>query len=159
MTQKEKEQRAVWRAAGKCWLCGRPRMQGRTRCRKHVEYSRAYEHTPKRKAYIGASNRAFKHARRARVSSYGGSWTPEQFAALCAHFNNLCLCCGQEATPGNPLSADHIVPVSWAKKIMLPLGFLNDIDNIQPLLQNCNASKFTSIVDYRANPHPNCLTR
>lgn len=78
------------------------------------------------------------HARyRARKSSNGGDFTNKEFLALCSEYDNRCLVCGEN----NPLTADHIVPVS--------MGGSNDINNIQPLCQSCNSTKWTQTIDYR----------
>lgn len=66
-----------------------------------------------------------------------GSFTDEQWLALCEKYGNKCLKCNRKAE----LTVDHIVP--------LPLGGTNDISNIQPLCRRCNASKWTKTIDYR----------
>ncbi len=112
-------------------------------------YQRAYKRSPKGRAYY----RALSHKYNSRVRANGGSWTSEQFEALCRHFNNRCVCCGRKGK----MTADHVIPVAVSQTLMLPLGFLNDIDNIQPLLKECNSRKKTKTIDYRVRPHPMCL--
>ena len=105
-------------------------------------------------------NRAKMHKRRCRIAGNGGIHTAEQFKALCAHFGNRCVCCGQL----RKLSADHVISVKMGETFMLPLGFLNDIDNLQPLCQECNNKKHSqwlrhkSFVDYRTSPHADCIS-
>ena len=145
-----------------CQVCI-DRVRARAQTPKYTARRKRLQQTPGHKAKVRAlmqtsewkaSNRALRHRRRNLVKANGGSsWTPEQFEALCAHFNHRCPCCGQPASQGNPLSADHVIPVSWVETVMLPLHFINDIDNIQPLLKNCNSSKHTDAVDYRTRPH------
>jgi 5-methylcytosine-specific restriction endonuclease McrA len=80
----------------------------------------------------------WERARRSRKRGGGGSFTAEEFAALCAAYGGRCLACGLEQTR---LTADHVVPVA--------LGGASDISNIQPLCQPCNSRKGTKIIDYR----------
>lgn len=67
----------------------------------------------------------------------GGSYTPEEWQALCVKYDQRCLACQRRRR----LTADHIVPVSK--------GGSSDISNIQPLCHSCNASKRDKIIDYR----------
>lgn len=67
----------------------------------------------------------------------GGSFTAEEWIALCNKYDNKCLCCGEK----KKLTADHVIPVSK--------GGTSNIDNIQPLCKSCNSSKSTKEVDYR----------
>lgn len=109
--------------------------------------SRAYMqvHGPERERQYQEANprwwRAYKNAkdnrRRVRKMGNGGTYTPDEWLALCASAENKCLCCGQE----RPLTADHIVPVSR--------GGSNFIENIQPLCKPCNSRKNTRIIDFR----------
>jgi len=79
--------------------------------------------------------------RRARLLGSTGTFTEAQFQALCAHYGNICLCCGEP----KELTRDHVVP--------LVNGGSNDISNIQPLCQSCNSSKGTQSTDYRMEAH------
>ncbi len=74
-------------------------------------------------------HRVWEHNRRARARGAGGSFTTEQWLAVCDHFGNKCPGCGRYAK----LTQDHIIPLS--------LGGTNDISNIQPLCQSCNCKK------------------
>ena len=79
----------------------------------------------------GRKRRAAKHAS-------PGSFTAEEFRALCESYGNRCLACGDTEAA---LQADHVVP--------LTRGGSNDIGNIQPLCGSCNRKKFVSVIDYR----------
>ena len=80
--------------------------------------------------------------RRARILQAGGSFTTKEWVELCAYYEFTCLCCGR-CEPEIKLTADHVIPLSK--------GGTNSIDNIQPLCQSCNSSKYRSIIDYRVN--------
>lgn len=72
-----------------------------------------------------------------RRRANGGSFTNEEFQALCAEHGNRCARCDAEG----PLQSDHIIPVSK--------GGTSDIANIQPLCAKCNSKKHTKAIDYR----------
>ena len=76
--------------------------------------------------------------RRAAKHASPGSFTVEEFEALCDAYGNRCLACG---TTDVPLEADHVVP--------LTRGGTDDIGNIQPLCGSCNREKFVGVIDYR----------
>lgn len=82
--------------------------------------------------------KATRQRRRARKRAAGGRFTGEQFKALCRHYGNRCLLCGET---GGKLTPDHVVP--------LARGGSNGIENIQPLCASCNNRKKTRIIDYR----------
>jgi hypothetical protein len=94
-----------------------------------------------------------KQLRLARIAQTTGTFTTEQFKALCAHFNDCCLCCGER----RKLTPDHVIPLAWVDRLEYRDVALNDIDNIQPLCRLCNAIKYTKHIDYRTNPHRNCI--
>jgi 5-methylcytosine-specific restriction endonuclease McrA len=77
--------------------------------------------------------------RRAARHASSGSFTAEEFRALCANYGNKCLACGDAEAA---LEADHVVP--------LTKGGSDDIGNIQPLCGSCNRKKFVSVIDYRS---------
>jgi 5-methylcytosine-specific restriction endonuclease McrA len=85
-----------------------------------------------------ARHKAYLYAWKDRKAANGGSFTSEEWIALCERYGYRCLSCGDLC----PLTADHVVPVSK--------GGANTIDNIQPLCQPCNSSKGTRIIDYRS---------
>lgn len=80
---------------------------------------------------------AIMHRRRSREYGNGGSYTATEWATLCQHYGNYCLCCGGEGR----LTPDHVLP--------LAMGGSNDISNIQPLCLTCNIAKGARHVDYR----------
>lgn len=73
----------------------------------------------------------------ARKHGAEGTFTFDQWQAICDYYGNKCLACGEQ----KPLTIDHIVPISK--------GGRNDITNIQPLCAYCNNSKQQKIIDYR----------
>jgi 5-methylcytosine-specific restriction endonuclease McrA len=79
-----------------------------------------------------------RRKRRAARHASSGSFTAEEFRALCERYGNRCLASGDTEAA---LEADHIVP--------LTRGGSDDIGNIQPLCGSCNREKFVSLVDYR----------
>jgi 5-methylcytosine-specific restriction endonuclease McrA len=97
---------------------------------KRKEYRDYYHRFPEKfKAY---------HAnRRAREQETGGTYTGEEFKALCDYYGNVCLCCEK----AKKLHADHVIPLSK--------GGRNDITNLQPLCHNCNSRKHDKDTDYR----------
>jgi 5-methylcytosine-specific restriction endonuclease McrA len=93
------------------------------------------EENPRKVKQAKANNRRM---RRAAKHATPGSFTTEEFKALCEDYGNKCLACGDTDTA---LEADHVVP--------LIKGGSDDIDNIQPLCGSCNRKKFVNIIDYR----------
>lgn len=77
------------------------------------------------------------HNRRVKLKGNGGTYTEEQWIALCNYYDNQCLSCKQV----KPLTADHVLPVH--------LGGSNTIENIQPLCKTCNSKKGIKHIDYR----------
>jgi 5-methylcytosine-specific restriction endonuclease McrA len=77
------------------------------------------------------------HNRRARKTQAGGSYTAEEWNALCKQCNHLCLCCNKR----RKLVPDHVMPIAK--------GGTSNIDNIQPLCQPCNSRKGARFIDYR----------
>ena len=93
------------------------------------------ESNPDKVKSAKANNR---RKRRAARHASPGSFTAEEFRALCEQYGNRCLACGDTEAV---LEADHVVP--------LTRGGTDDIGNIQSLCGSCNRKKFVSIVDYR----------
>lgn len=81
--------------------------------------------------------KARQRRRRAQKLGNGGLHTATQWKALCNHYGNKCLACGEI----KPLTEDHIIPLSK--------GGSDDISNIQPLCHSCNARKHNKTIDYR----------
>ncbi len=79
----------------------------------------------------------YKLIRKQREALAQGSFTSDEWEALCSFYENCCLCCGKVA----PLTVDHIVPISR--------GGDNTINNIQPLCGPCNSRKNAKTIDYR----------
>lgn len=80
----------------------------------------------------------YELVRRARKRGAGGSFTAEEWHALCALYGYRCLSC---KAVGVRLTADHVIPVS--------LGGTSDISNIQPLCGPCNSRKGVLVIDFR----------
>lgn len=62
---------------------------------------------------------------------YGPPWQRARKAVL--RLQPYCVDCGSEGTKGNPLTVDHIVPLSR--------GGTQDEDNLQTRCRICNSSK------------------
>lgn len=77
------------------------------------------------------------HRRRARRLLNGGTFTHQEFEALCVLYGNICLKCRKAAK----LTPDHVIP--------LCKGGRNSIENLQPLCLTCNISKGQNSYDYR----------
>lgn len=113
-------------------------------------YTRTNEQFKKHKAAYGRQyrqlypekNAQYFNNRRARIEQVGGSFTSREWKQLCKHYNYTCLCCGRQE-PNIKLTVDHVIP--------LAMGGANSIDNIQPLCQSCNSSKYIKAIDYRIN--------
>mgnify|MGYP006313743863 FL=1 len=96
-------------------------------------YHRLYKKNNKAKV------KSWEHKRRASLRT-GGSFTAEEWVALCFLYDNKCLRCRS----GGNMTPDHVVP--------LAKGGMNTIDNIQPLCGRCNSWKRDLIIDYRRLP-------
>jgi len=81
--------------------------------------------------------RAYQSNRRSRQTGAGGSFTPEEWIALCDKYEHKCLRCKRR----RKLTADHVIPVSK--------GGTSSIENIQPLCKPCNSWKHTKSIDFR----------
>lgn len=115
---------------------------------RHLETRRAWRAIPGNAERERARNRAWskhnmdaiiaiQHKRRALKKANGGTYTARQWKALCARYDNRCLCCGRKRR----LSVDHIVPIIK--------GGANSIDNLQPLCKPCNSRKGSRVIDFR----------
>lgn len=98
---------------------------------KHLAHTRSWRIRNKHKI------RLYDITRRAREYAAEGSFTTEQWEALCHWFGDMCLACG---AVGN-LTIDHVIP--------LACGGSHYISNLQPLCAACNSSKNARAIDYR----------
>lgn len=96
---------------------------------KREKYANTYAAEPQK--YLSGV-----HKRRVLVESRG-SYTQEDWDALCARYGNKCLWCDVKTA----LTVDHVVPLSQ--------GGSNTIDNLQPLCARCNGRKHSRIMDFR----------
>jgi hypothetical protein len=94
------------------------------------------EDNPEKVSQAKANN---SRKRRAARHASPGSFTAEEFRALCERYGNRCLACGDTETA---LQADRVVP--------LTRGGTDDLGNIQPLCGTCNRKKSVGIIDYRS---------
>lgn len=106
-------------------------------------------------------DKARQHRRRTLKLGNGGTWTPQEWIDLKTTYGNRCLCCGRTEVELKVehlhLVPDHVISVKMSETLMLPLGFLNSIENIQPLCHalikgskgGCNQSKRDKYIDYR----------
>lgn len=117
--------------------------QGRNREQTQANSRRWKKENPDRvREYRAPRIAEENHRRRARVLGNGGSYTTDEWNALCAVFGDRCLACGSTG----PLTVDHVIPLS--------LGGTNWIDNLQPLCMPCNQKKHRAIIDYRQDYCP-----
>lgn len=114
----------------------RAKRNGRLSDRKK-EYNRKWvQNNPEK-------NAAKKNRYRTRKTAAGGSYTADEFKALCNHYGNKCLRCGRENVK---LTPDHVLPVIK--------GGSSNINNIQPLCSSCNSAKGGRHIDYRPDAGP-----
>jgi len=78
--------------------------------------------------------------RRLRERANGGTHSYGEWQLLKYYMGNICLCCYRQE-PEIKLTEDHVVPVSK--------GGSDNLDNIQPLCNDCNMRKATKTLDYR----------
>ena len=81
-------------------------------------------------------SRASHHTRRVLLIG-AGTYTPEEWLAVCDRADNRCLRCGSD----EPLTVDHVTPLSR--------GGSNTVENLQSLCRRCNSIKGTNDTDYR----------
>lgn len=86
---------------------------------------------------IREQNRLRDAARRAA----GGDLSLVAWRAIKERYRHRCLCCGTQGSEENPLTIDHVIPVSR--------GGRHTADNIQPLCLQCNMRKHAKTIDYR----------
>jgi 5-methylcytosine-specific restriction endonuclease McrA len=100
---------------------------------KRAETNKKYLASDKGKRNI----KKYVAKRMALRHSAEGSYTQDEWEALCVRYDYKCLSCRKK----KPLTVDHIKPLSK--------GGTNYIDNIQPLCKPCNSSKGNKTIDYR----------
>lgn len=77
--------------------------------------------------------------RRARQRGAEGSFTEEEFGALCIAYDNRCGYCSKSIEEAGPLIRDHMTPLSR--------GGSDDISNIMPACRRCNSLKYDKTVE------------
>lgn len=100
--------------------------------KRYNEHNRLWRKLHPERAKIDAE------IRRARLQNVGGTFSENEWKALCEKYNYSCLSCHRNDVR---LTIDHIIPISK--------GGANIIENIQPLCKSCNSKKSTKIIDYR----------
>lgn len=115
----------------------------REKDRRWYDNNRERKRSSQRRWLMKNRDRAIANAHRYRTkkSNAGGSYTHQQWHALCLQYDSRCLRCGRADVP---LTADHVLPVSR--------GGSSDISNIQPLCKSCNSAKGSRHIDYRTKP-------
>lgn len=79
-----------------------------------------------------------KHKQRRQLIKHnGGSHTDDQWFELCEKYHHRCLGCGANGK----MTKDHIIPICK--------GGTSDINNLQPLCDQCNQMKGDMIIDFR----------
>lgn len=150
--EKEAERKRQWRRANQEKDAERKRRYHQANQQKEVERSRRWREANQERAaeynrqYLRANpekSSAKQNRRRTRETKAGGSYTADEFKALCNHYGNKCLRCGKENVK---LTADHVLPVAR--------GGSSDISNIQPLCKSCNSAKNARHIDYRPDAGP-----
>jgi len=83
--------------------------------------------------------REIRQRRRALLAGAVGSYTVEEFRALCEEYKDECAYCGKPSSEVGPLVPDHMTPLNR--------GGTNDIDNIIPACRHCNSIKGDKTVE------------
>lgn len=105
--------------------------------KRATEYHRRYFATPGGHRVRRKASQRCDRIRRAVKKGSSGTFTPDEFEALCHAVGDRCMRCGAQVR----LAADHVVP--------LCKGGSNGIDNIQPLCKPCNSKKHDNSWDFR----------
>lgn len=131
-----------------CSICGSTDRYSDGRCKgcKRLYYLANRDHSLRRNARWELDNRdirkSIKQRRRARLRSAPGSFTGDEWVALCELYDFTCLGC-LKRVGYNFLTVDHVVPLS--------MGGTNWLYNLQPLCGSCNSSKHAKHIDYRTS--------
>lgn len=80
-----------------------------------------------------------ENRRRAAKNKTEVHYTLQEWEAMKARFDYMCLCCKKQE-PEIKLNLDHIIPLSR--------GGDNSLSNIQPLCRSCNARKHAKTINY-----------
>jgi len=83
--------------------------------------------------------RFLQRRRKVRKRANGGTHTFVQWEELKRQYSHTCPSCGR-CEPQVKLTEDHIIPISR--------GGTDNIDNIQPLCQSCNSTKYRKIIRF-----------
>jgi 5-methylcytosine-specific restriction endonuclease McrA len=115
----------------------------RARCReiarrnkhKYKERLRNWRKTNPEAARL--QNRICSSRRRARLRQVPATLTQQEWLEILEQYGHRCLKCGTTER----LTIDHVIPISK--------GGSHTKDNVQPLCQHCNYTKYYYIADYR----------
>lgn len=122
----------------------REKVYGKPIKQVYVENERIKNHAdPIRLARLARNGLKSGVKRRAREMAVEGSFTYEEWVALCEEYDYRCLSCGKQK-PIQELHRDHVIPL--ARPELHPTNY---ISNIQPLCERCNLSKATKHIDFR----------
>jgi len=91
------------------------------------------EYRKKYRAEHMVEHAAVENRRRARKAGLPGDFDNADFIWL-VEFYNVCPCCGEEYTEENPVTIDHIIPITWENST-------NFLHNIQPICRSCYCRK------------------
>jgi 5-methylcytosine-specific restriction endonuclease McrA len=117
----------------------KPELQAKRKMWDKARYERD-KADPNHRVKRRPMDRVHAAKRRAWKKGNGGTYTLQEWQALCDKYGNKCLKCGKT---GELLHVDHVIP--------LARGGRNDIANLQPLCGKCNRHKSAKHIDYRPN--------